>query len=488
VSDSTQDDREEDQLRFQRVEAKLIRALYEHPGTVSRATEHQLRYALTLASLDTFQPGAAIRHRRNTRPDVQVRSPRLGQWRRRVRGELSDTLLKTRRTGQRVSAAAAVLAPMLPQLEEARNEVVEKYVNEFSARELDQELGTKTLVSVAGGGGGSAYVYIGAWDVLQGAGLVPGYVIGASMGAVLGLFRALRRNGDFGEYLALAKRMKREDVFRIVSLRARYGLPGILRLYLHAGIGSAFQHEDGTRFRLSDLEIPYDAVVAGLRRDALQESEERGPLHHLPEDKRPGALELRARIAAQLVRLVGFINPRVVREIVLGIDSETREFDAVDAAGFSSAIPGILHYDVTRDDPRMHELLDPLMEANDVGALVDGGVANNVPVRTAWRQVQGGRIGTRNAYYLAFDSFHPQLGLGHVWMQPITRAIAYQVALNDRYAQRRIDFRPTLSPINLLPQPKELDEAVLWGRERTARELPLIQKFFERVRWVSPSA
>ena len=65
---------------------------------------------------------------------------------------------------------------------------------------LDQELGIKTLVTVAGGGGGSGYVYIGAWDVLQGAGLVPGYVIGSSMGAVLGLFRALRKDADFDEY------------------------------------------------------------------------------------------------------------------------------------------------------------------------------------------------------------------------------------------------------------------------------------------------
>jgi hypothetical protein len=48
--------------------------------------------------------------------------------------------------------------------------------------ELDQELGIKTLVSI-GGGGGSAYVYIGAWEVLHKAGLIPGFVIGSSMGA-----------------------------------------------------------------------------------------------------------------------------------------------------------------------------------------------------------------------------------------------------------------------------------------------------------------
>ena len=54
-------------------------------------------------------------------------------------------------------------------------------------------------------------------------------------------------------------------------------------------------------------------------------------------------------------------------------------FDAVDAAGFSSAVPGVLHYDMTRDDPRMTEMLETLMEREDVVGLVDGGVANNVP-------------------------------------------------------------------------------------------------------------
>jgi predicted acylesterase/phospholipase RssA len=209
--------------------------------------------------------------------------------------------------------------------------------------------------------------------------------------------------------------------------------------------------------------------------------------HHLHEDTRPLPLQMRAQIAAQLVRLTGFINPRVVKEIVVGRDELTREFNAVDAAGFSAAIPGLLHYDMTRDDPRMEGLLTGLMERDDVVALVDGGVANNVPAGPAWRQVQDGRIGTRNAYYLAFDSFHPQGGLGHLWLQPLTRVVALQVATNERYAHRRIEFKPTLSPIRLLPAPMQLDRAVKWGREQMADELPLLQKFFERVRWVPPA-
>jgi hypothetical protein len=272
-----------------------------------------------------------------------------------------------------------------------------------------------------------------------------------------------------------------------VSLRTRYGFPGIARLFLHAAIGKAFAREDGEDMLLPDLAIPYDAVVAGVRRGALDESPEQYALsHHLHEDKRPRPLQMRARVASQLVRLIGFANPRVVKEIVVGRDELTRDFNAVDAAGFSAAIPGLLHYDVTRDDPHMQAILRGLMERDDVVALVDGGVANNVPVGPAWRQVQDGRIGTRNAYYLAFDCFHPQRGLGHFWLQPLTRLIGLQVALNERYAHRRVEFRPTLSPINLLPTADELDQAVKWGRQQMAGELPRIQKFFERVRWVPP--
>jgi hypothetical protein len=56
-----------------------------------------------------------------------------------------------------------------------RRAVLDAHVNDFSAQELDDEVGVKTLVSIAGGGGGAGYVYIGAWDVMQRGGLIPGF-------------------------------------------------------------------------------------------------------------------------------------------------------------------------------------------------------------------------------------------------------------------------------------------------------------------------
>jgi hypothetical protein len=481
-------DQEEEQLRLQRMEVKLVDALLEQPGLISRTREHQLRYAIAIAALDTFQPGAARRGGRTAHPDIRVRTPRLTRLRKQILEVLGRILLQTEDSKERLEAASAVIERWMDALEKTRDEILEKYADDFSPRHLDQELGIKTLVTVAGGGGGSAYGYVGAWDALQDAGLVPGYVIGSSMGAVLGLFRARDKIGDFDAYMKIAKSMRSDIVFRYVGLRTRFGLPGITRLFLHEGIGSAFARKDGGVMRLPDLEIPYDSVVAGIRRGALEESPEKYALsHHLHEDKRPRALQLRAQVAIQLVRMIGFINPRVVQEIVIGCDELTRDFDAIDAAGFSAAIPGLLHYDMTRDDPHMESTLQQLMAREDVVALVDGGVANNVPAGPAWRQVREGRIGTRNAYFLAFDCFHPQADLGHFLFQPLTRVISLQVALNERYAHQRVEFRPTLSPLNLLPSATQLDKAVSWGRTQITEELPRLEKFFERVRWMPPT-
>ena len=51
---------------------------------------------------------------------------------------------------ERVEAASAVLEPWMGALEKTRAEVLEKYADDFSPRHLDQELGIKTLVTVAG--------------------------------------------------------------------------------------------------------------------------------------------------------------------------------------------------------------------------------------------------------------------------------------------------------------------------------------------------
>jgi predicted acylesterase/phospholipase RssA len=475
----------EEQLRLQRMEIRLTEALVDASGHLSQAREQQLRYALSFARLEVFQPGAALEGGRIDRPDVLVRSSEHEAFRRLVLGRLARPLLHESSPRKRLDGAVAEFGHFQSRLLTARAEVIQNHAQDFSEAELDDEVCIKSLVGVGGGGGGAGYVYIGAYDVLQNEGIIPRFLTGSSIGAVLGLFRAKTRWADLDEYIALAHRLRPEEVFRFISMKARYGFPGIFRLYLHEGLGPTFRHPDGSTYTLKDLEIPFEPIVAGIRRGAMRQSrDEYARSHHLPGDRRPGPLELRAHFASQMVRTIAFVNPRMVKEIVLGADELTEEFDVIDAAGFSAAVPGILHYDVARKDFRMRAMLGELLRREDVVALIDGGVANNVPARTAWRRVRDGRIGTRNAYILAFDCFHPQGGLGHIAMHPLEAAIQLQVAVNRRYWHRKINFTPTLSPISVLPSPQKLDRAISWGRAQMQTELPYVKKALEPIRFM----
>jgi len=53
---------------------------------------------------------------------------------------------------------------------------------------LDREVRERHLVLVCGGGGGTGYVHLAAFALLEAAGLQPALIAGSSMGAILGLF------------------------------------------------------------------------------------------------------------------------------------------------------------------------------------------------------------------------------------------------------------------------------------------------------------
>jgi len=143
-------------------------------------------------------------------------------------------------------------------------------------------------------------------------------------------------------------------------------------------------------------------------------------------------------VGARMWQVAAFIDLRVVKPIIIGDDEPARDFDVVDAASFSAAIPGVLHHETS--DPRMLSILDELFEEKDIAALVDGGAASNVPMELAWKRVRDGRLGTRNACYLAFDCFHPQWDPKHLWLVPITQAIQLQMVRNLPYTDHLVRF------------------------------------------------
>ena len=166
---------------------------------------------------------------------------------------------------------------------------------------------------------------------------------------------------------------------------------------------------------------------------------------------------------------------------MVGGDELTRDFNVVDAASFSSAIPGVLHHE-TRD-PRMIPILDAVLAANDVAAIVDGGTASNVPVELAWKRIRDGRLGTRNACYLAFDCFHPQWDPRHLWLAPIAQAIQLQMVRNLPYCDHIVRFSPTLSPVNLAPSRGSIDRACAWGHKRADKAIPITSALLQPIWW-----
>jgi predicted acylesterase/phospholipase RssA len=477
----------QDLLALRRMESAAVRADLDHPTVLGVQRYHRLRYLLSFAQLTTFQPGAAGSGRAGGRREVAV-GDELDAFRARVADDLAGPLREERDPVRRLQSAALVLERLEAPLAEARAHVLERHGDELSQEELDAEVGTKVLVSVAGGGGGAGYVYIGAYQRLEEAGLIPAYVIGSSIGALMGLFRARARSADWDAYIELAKSLDRRRLFAPVSLRRRYGLPGLLALNLRETLAPLFSDADGSTLRLHDLEISFDAVVAGVRRRTFNRLPRRfrtGPdvtEAYEPESRR-SPLRLAPVVASRMWQVGAFFDPRVTKPLVVGSDPLTESFDAIDAAGFSAAIPGVLHYDVTTTGEHMDLVCKELLEREEVAALVDGGVAANVPAELAWRQIQAGRLGTRNAFLLAFDCFHPKWDPAHLWLQPITQAVQLQMNRNAPFADWVVRFEPTLSPVNLVPEPERLDAAVDWGRADAERVLPFVERMLDPVRY-----
>ncbi len=450
---------DDERLGLQCLERSLVRAYLAAPEVLAQADYETLRYALGLARLHVFRP-----YNSADGQDIVIDGVAVAPLREWLLTYLHDPLRAPATAEEKLAAAREAAPQVRAQAIALRRALLTDHSNDFDAAALDREAGRRALVVVAGGSGGAGYVYAGAFARLREAGLIPDYIVGNSMGAVLGLLRARRRHGDINQYRTFAGALKNADLFTAARRRAEFCLPGLLQLHLralhqHLAVGAMRRP-----LRLDEMEIPLDVVVAGLRRR---------PYEQLPPDMREperGAgrfLPLPLRIAGRFTRLLRFFSSDMVAPIVLGRDPETRAVHAVDAAGFSAAVPSILQYEPGPGAGVTREIFAELMARHGLAALVDGGVADNVPTRTAWRGVVAGRAGgTRNAYYLAFDSFFPRLDAKNLWLWPLTQTVQMQMRVNRVYADTMIRFPHTLSPLTIVPKPAALDLAITWGYQR----------------------
>jgi predicted acylesterase/phospholipase RssA len=471
-------------LLLQRMENRLVRHQLAAPDVLSAEELRRLRYVLNFARLADFEPGAAGPGGSRGRGDVAV-GGEIAPWRSRVADALYGPLREEPDPVTALRTAREALGPLVADQDDQRRVLIERHGNDFSPAELDAEVGYKKLVTVLGGGGGAGFAYIGGMQRLLEAGQVPDYMIGASFGSILGSVMCRALPVPIEEYIAWAKTVSYRAVLGPERLRRRHGLAGMFALRFDQFAHAMLSRADGQRMRMSDLAIPLDIIAAGVRRQ---------PYSALPSRfRRPGlaALQLRSVpfrpigigpvVGARMWQVAAFIDLRVVKPIIIGDDDPARDFDVVDAASFSAAVPGVLHHETS--DPRMIPILDALFEEKDIAALVDGGAASNVPIELAWKRVGDGRLGTRNACYLAFDCFHPQWDPKHLWLVPITQAIQWQMVRNLPYADHLVRFEPTLSPANLAPSVAAIDRASEWGRNSVDPAIPVTSALLQPTWW-----
>lgn len=354
------------------------------------------------------------------------------------------------------------------RLDAAYQHVVDHNANQLPQRRLDEEIRFRKLALVLGGGGGSGYCHLGAFAVLSELGIVPRLIVGSSMGALTGLFRAVQETYDPASVtLNLPRPSEFTSVFSPYRGFSRFGFPGSLELKARTVGQRIFSDALGLEIPpINELPIAFRPLATGLRTGiGLALSEVEQEIAKASTGFTPFALRRRAMLLAQVVRTM-VDNPRFLHRVVFGSDEGLEDFHAVDAVGFSCAVPGIIHYDIHgRSDPSIEALVQ-LFAEHRLFRLTDGGVVSNVASRTAFECVQRGEIVSRNAFVLSFDAFAPLLNLNAPFI-PVQQFVRGAVLAERPYSDWHITYRQPPSPTAVLQSTSGLESIIA----RTRREL-----------------
>ena len=139
---------------------------------------------------------------------------------------------------------------------------------------LEQEVCTRQLGVVMGGGGGCGYGYVGALQLLHRYNIQPQILAGTSMGALIGMFRARTKPFDMLSMMETGRRLSWNKIFRVLDIESRYGVPATLRLYLRAALGSmvksTIENHEHEMMTFETTAIPLLIVVTGLKMEAFK--------------------------------------------------------------------------------------------------------------------------------------------------------------------------------------------------------------------------
>ncbi len=440
------------------MERRVVKLFLKSGDEDARAVMDALRYGLGFAKLVTID---------NDEGPVDVSGPLA-----RHANEVRDLLEARIKDAATIWDLSRVLPDVVARTRRSRDSVLDHLP--LRRDDLEAEVTTRQLVIASGGGGGAGYVYPGSYEAVERLGIVPALMVGTSIGSLMSLFRARRRMWDFAPLVGAARDLSWSNTFSVLQVANRYGLPATLRLYLRRAIGKYFLRDDGEPMRLSDMEVPLFVMATGIRVDALKHDLDY--YEHLMDETFTGVgirRGVRGGLKAVSVFREFLATPEALKPVVLGLEPGTEDFDALDAAGFSAAIPGVIHYDVLREDARMHRVLDNLYAQLGVTRLGEGGMVHNVPARVAWETAVSGRLGLRNCFVLSLDCFAPN-PRRIVWL-PIQQAVrAANVEADRKYSDCYVTYPKVLSPMNLVPSTHDALTAVRWGRDAMDQHRPFI--------------
>lgn len=337
---------------------------------------------------------------------------------------------------------------------------------------LRREVQQKTFVLALGGGGGAGHIYLGALDLLGQRQLCPALIAGTSVGALYGLFRARQPSWSTEESLAILRAMSLQQLFGVPNIDAHFGLPAAMKLCLRESIAPFFAADPDTpSVPLSSLALPVIFAASGIRAGALPR-----PLEEYARMIRGIDLVNPRSLARAVPGVIGafielFLLSERIEPVYFGLDRGTEHLDALDAAGFSAALPGALQYDVLPEARARHAAMGDLMRARELFGLCDGALVDNVPARGAFLGVQCGKIGTRNACILALDCFAPRLTSPFLAMQSL---VLQQVHRSVGFAHVSHAFRRPPNPLDLVPGERSLRSAAQRGMAELGEVLPLL--------------
>lgn len=439
--------------RIQQIECEIVRLLCEDPDWLEPNDSASLRWALSLARLTKIK-GADIS---------------LGHASDRYRAELFALLSSS--ISYRVNKEKLKeLIPSITVLAKKERRDLLSLFSLLSPDALDDATRRRPLALTLSGGGGTAYVFVGALYALEECGIVPSVISGSSMGAILGAYRARTRNFSFDGVDALVEKTSWGKIAQAYSGPSRFGVPATFRLYLRDVVGHEFER-DGSFMRLKDLAIPLRVCVAGLSSQATIRDEELQAYAHAFDQ----AAQEKSKKDKSVISLILDFAQKPLKAIYLGKDALTAEFDVLDAIGFSAAIPGIFHYDIMRNDPRMIALVSNLFAKEGVFRLIDGGFVDNLPMQEAINAVADGVCEGYDPFALALDSFSPGFNR-HMFFYPLMRFAMENSREGHELSDLTIFFKEVLSPINLVPTKETFQYAIAHGRQEFSSHLPFIRK------------